>query len=73
MGLIENNIWHIPLKTVDYKYVFIFMHNEQNEKVRCNCNNESIPLTIVFKTHRFVNITYENVAIEHDIKCIDDI
>ena len=50
MGLIENNIWHIPLKTVDYKYVFIFMHNEQNEKIKCNCNNESIPLTIVFKT-----------------------
>ena len=48
MGLIENNIWHIPLKTVDYKYVFIFMHNEQNEKIKCNCNNESIPLTKPF-------------------------
>ena len=50
MGLIENNIWHIPLKTVDYKYVFIFMHNEQNEKLKCNNIIEIMALIIVFKT-----------------------
>ena len=58
MGLIENNIWHIPLKTVDYKYVFIFMRTSR------------LPLSIF---QWVVDIPYENVAIEHDIKCIDDI
>ena len=45
------------------------MHNEQNEKLKCHFNNEILALIIDFKTC----ISYDNVAIDHDIKCIDDI